>query len=97
DIGYDTVDAQTLLGLPVDAREYDAAAAILYDQHIDQVRLLTNNPRKVDALRELGINVIETVPLHAGLTAENERYLQTKRDKMGHTAPSAVTAGGVTA
>ena len=87
DIGYDTVDAQTLLGLPVDAREYDAAAAILHDQKIDQVRLLTNNPRKVDALRDLGINVIETVPLHAGLTAENERYLQTKRDKMGHTAP----------
>lgn len=97
DIGYDTVDAQTLLGLPVDAREYDAAAAILHDQHIDQVRLLTNNPRKVDALRDLGIDVIETVPLHAGLTAENERYLQTKRDKMGHTAPADATTRKATA
>ena len=86
DSGYDTVDAQTQLGLPVDAREYDAAAAILHDLAITDVRLLTNNPRKVEALRELGIDV-EMVPLHVGQTPENERYLRTKRERLGHTAP----------
>ncbi|WP_243762841.1 GTP cyclohydrolase II [Allobranchiibius sp. CTAmp26] len=87
DAGYDTVDAQTQLGLPVDAREYDAAAAILQDLEIAGVRLLTNNPRKAEALQELGIDVTEMVPLHAGQTMENERYLRTKRERLGHTPP----------
>lgn len=92
DVGYDTVDAQTQLGLPVDAREYDAAAAILHDLAVTGVRLLTNNPRKADTLRELGIEVIESVPLHVGRTPENERYLQTKRDRLGHAFPAAAPA-----
>ncbi len=89
DEGFDTVDAQTQLGLPVDAREYDAAAAILTDLGIDRVRLLTNNPRKREALEELGIEVTETIALHVGESTHNERYLRAKRDRLGHAGPVA--------
>ena len=85
DAGADTVDAQTNLGLPIEAREYGAAAAILRDLGIERVRLLTNNPAKVRELIEHGIDVVETVPLIAGRTAQNASYLRTKRERMGHT------------
>lgn len=83
DDGLDTVDAQTALGLPVDAREYGAAVAILDDQGISEVRLLTNNPEKVEALRAGGIDV-EPCPLKIAARPEDIAYLRTKRDRMGH-------------
>lgn len=87
DAGEDTVDANLNLGLPVDARDYTHAAQILRDLGVGRVRLLSNNPTKVDALTSLGIEVSERVPLAGGVTAENLRYLRTKRDRMGHDLP----------
>ncbi|MFP5334710.1 MAG: bifunctional 3,4-dihydroxy-2-butanone-4-phosphate synthase/GTP cyclohydrolase II [Actinomycetes bacterium] len=87
DAGLDTVDANLELGLPADAREYDAAAQILDDLGVRRARLLTNNPAKVVGLRRHGVEVVEQVPLAAGLGPENVRYLTTKRDRMGHDIP----------
>lgn len=84
DQGRDTVDANTDLGLPVDRREYGAAAAILHDLGLTRVRLLTNNPAKVEGLRASGIEVVERVPHHVGEHPENEAYRRTKVDRMGH-------------
>jgi 3,4-dihydroxy 2-butanone 4-phosphate synthase/GTP cyclohydrolase II len=89
DRGADTVDAQTALGLPVDAREYAAGAAILHDLGATQVVLLTNNPTKVSALRHLGVDVVAVERLHGPMGAENERYLVTKRERLGHDIPVA--------
>lgn len=83
DAGLDTVDAQHTLGLPVDDREYGAAAAILTDLGLDRVRLLTNNPAKVAALARAGITA-ERVPSLVGANRHNAHYLQTKRDRLGH-------------
>ena len=82
--GLDTLDANLALGLPIDARDYGAATAILQDLGIQSVRLLTNNPEKVRQLEEHGIAVEERVPLVVGIGAFNEGYLETKRDRMGH-------------
>lgn len=82
--GLDTLDANLALGLPIDARDYGAATAILQDLGIESVRLLTNNPEKVRQLEEHGIEVEERVPLVVGVGAFNEGYLETKRDRMGH-------------
>jgi 3,4-dihydroxy 2-butanone 4-phosphate synthase/GTP cyclohydrolase II len=87
DQGLDTVDANLALGLPSEAREYGAAVGILHDLGIKSVRLLTNNPAKLEFLEEAGIEVTETVPLLVGMAEENEGYLQVKRDRMGHTIP----------
>ena len=84
DTGFDTVDAQTELGLPIDAREYAAGAAILADLDIAAVRLLTNNPMKVNALRDHGIEVAAVERLSMVPGEHNETYLRTKRDRMGH-------------
>ena len=86
--GLDTLDANLALGLPADARDYGAAVGILRDLGIDSVRLLTNNPEKRRQLVERGIEVTELVPLVVGLGEENEGYLDTKRDRMGHALPS---------
>jgi 3,4-dihydroxy 2-butanone 4-phosphate synthase/GTP cyclohydrolase II len=85
--GLDTLDANVALGLPVDARDYGAASAILEDLGIRSVKLLTNNPEKSRQLNAHGIAVEEMVPLIVGAGAFNERYLQTKRDRMGHNLP----------
>ena len=85
DDGLDTVAANTALGLPVDAREYSAAAGILRRLGFTRINLLTNNPAKRDALIAAGIDVAALVPLEVGVTAENLQYLMTKRDAMGHT------------
>jgi 3,4-dihydroxy 2-butanone 4-phosphate synthase/GTP cyclohydrolase II len=87
--GLDTLDANLALGLPIDARDYGAASAILADLGIHSVRLLTNNPDKVRQLTERGVTVEERVPLIVGLGALNERYLATKRDRLGHLFPVA--------
>src|SRR5476649_1175591 len=84
DDGFDTVDAQTELGLPIDAREYAAGAAILADLGVAAVRLLTNNPMKVNAMREYGIEVVAVERLNVVPVVYNETYLRTKRDRMGH-------------
>ncbi|QIG38370.1 GTP cyclohydrolase II [Microbacterium sp. 4R-513] len=82
--GLDTVDANLALGLPADARDYAAAAGILADLGIEKVRLLTNNSDKVKQLRELGLDIVEQVPLLVGVGPNNHQYLETKRDRMGH-------------
>lgn len=84
DKGRDTVDANADLGLPIDRREYGAAAAILFDLGLTSVRLLTNNPAKVEALRASGIEVVERIPHHVGANPHNEHYRRTKVERMGH-------------
>jgi len=85
--GLDTLEANLALGLPADARDYGAAVGILHDLGITSVRLLTNNPEKRRQLEERGITVSELVPLIVGVATENEDYLGTKRDRMGHSIP----------
>lgn len=88
DAGLDTVDANLEQGLPVDARAYDVAGAILHDLGVSTVRLLTNNPAKVSGLVAEGIEVDDTVPIVVGRNAESTGYLDTKRDRLGHRLPS---------
>lgn len=83
--GLDTLDANLALGLPADSRDYGAAAAILDDLGVSAVRLLTNNPEKARQLEVHGVRVTERVPLVVGVGAFNESYLETKRDRMGHS------------
>jgi len=84
DAGADTVDANTELGLPVDAREYSAGAQMLADLGVRSVRLLTNNPAKVSGLAGCGVDITARVPLAPAVTPYNLRYLVTKRDRLGH-------------
>ena len=97
DRGADTVDAQTALGLPVDARDYAAGAAIAHDLGVTQLVLLTNNPAKVEALRHGGLDVVAVERLHTTVGADNELYLRTKRDRLGHDLPPTLGATGRTA
>ncbi|MFD1213321.1 GTP cyclohydrolase II [Arthrobacter sp. GCM10027362] len=82
--GADTVEANEQLGLPVDARDYGAAAAILQAMGLGVIRLLSNNPAKRDMLAGLGITVTEMVSSEVPSREHNRRYLQTKRDRMDH-------------
>lgn len=82
--GVDTYDANVQLGLQPDARQYDRAAMMLHQLGITQVRLMTNNPDKIDQLAEYGIEVVERVPLEIPANAHDQDYLQTKRDKFHH-------------
>ncbi len=84
DSGYDTVDANLLLGHQADERDYTAAALILRDWDVPSVRLMTNNPDKIDSLRGLGVNVTVRVPLQAGQNDDNTQYLKTKVERMKH-------------
>jgi 3,4-dihydroxy 2-butanone 4-phosphate synthase / GTP cyclohydrolase II len=84
DAGADTVDANLELGLPADAREYSAGAQMLADLGVRSVRLLTNNPAKVNGLTNCGVDITARVPLATAVTPYNLRYLVTKRDKLGH-------------
>jgi GTP cyclohydrolase II len=84
DQGLDTVDANLALGLPVDHRDYAAAAHVLHSLGLTRVRLLTNNPLKTDALERNGVSVVERVPLAVPPNPVNVRYLRTKADRMGH-------------
>ena len=86
--GVDTLDANLQLGLPVDARDYRAAAEILADLGLRSIRLLTNNPDKVAQLEASGVTISERVPLYVGLTEQNAGYLAAKRDRMGHMIPT---------
>lgn len=89
DQGMDTVDANLALGLPSEAREYGAAISILADLGVKSVRLMSNNPAKIDALEMAGISVNEYVPIIVGQQDENAGYLETKRERMGHLIPEA--------
>lgn len=84
DAGLDTVDANTALGLPIDAREYTSAAAILHHLGLTRIRLLTNNPAKRLALENSGIEVVERVPVETVPHAVNLPYLRTKALRLGH-------------
>jgi len=97
DLGLDTVDANLKLGFAPDLRDYGVAAQILRDLGYSKIRLLTNNPRKIEALRDYGIEVVSREPLEISPNAANARYLETKRERLGHllerTASSSAHAG----
>lgn len=84
DQGADTVEANERLGFGADLREYDICKAMLDHLHIGAVKLMTNNPRKVQALEQLGIDVSERIALHVGRNPHNQKYLSTKAGKLGH-------------
>lgn len=84
DEGLNTIDANIHLGFVPDARDYKVAGEILRDLGIESVRLLTNNPDKVDGLNKFGIKVVERIPIVIEPQKENEQYLKTKEDLMGH-------------
>jgi GTP cyclohydrolase II len=89
DTGLDTLDADLHLGFRADERSYDVAAALLRELGISSVELLTNNPQKIAALREHGIDVVGRLPLVTATTAHNERYLRAKRERAGHLSDDA--------
>ena len=83
--GMDTVQANLALGLPMDGRDYGVGAQILRDLNISKIRLISNNPQKRVGLLGYGLEIIDQVPIEIQPNPHNEKYLQTKRDKMGHT------------
>ena len=93
DRGADTVDANTRLGLPVDSREYGIGAAILADLGVHRARLITNNPCKYRGLGGYDLELVERVPAPVTVTADNIRYLRTKRERMGHHIDLPARAG----
>jgi GTP cyclohydrolase II len=84
DAGADTVEANEQLGFGADMRDYSICRKMLSHLSITQIRLMTNNPRKVSALEEMGINVVERIALRSGQNPHNEDYLKTKAGKLGH-------------
>jgi len=83
--GLDTVDANLKLGFPMDLRDYGFGAQMLCDLGLKTIRLLTNNPKKVVGLQGYGLEIVEQLPIRVKPNPENERYLKTKRERMGHT------------
>ncbi|MCW1966637.1 MAG: GTP cyclohydrolase II [Anaerolineae bacterium] len=84
DQGYDTVDANLMLGHQADEREYSIAPLILCDWGVKSIRLLTNNPSKIDSLRELGVLVTERVPIETPILPNSANYMLTKMLRMNH-------------
>jgi GTP cyclohydrolase II len=84
DAGANTVEANERLGFDADMRKYDMIAPMLEKIAVTQVKLMTNNPRKVKAMQDLGIGVVERVPLQVGKNRYNEAYLKTKSTELGH-------------
>lgn len=83
--GYDTIEANEKLGFASDLRDYGMGAQILHDLGVRRIRLLTNNPKKVVGLEGYGLEITEQIPLSLPANPDNEKYLETKRTKMGHT------------
>jgi len=88
DNGRDTVQANLDLGFPEDLRDYGIGAQILVDLGVKKMRMMTNNPKKIKGLEGYGMEVVERVPIEMPVKEENRRYLQTKKDKMGHLLTS---------
>jgi 3,4-dihydroxy 2-butanone 4-phosphate synthase/GTP cyclohydrolase II len=84
DKGYDTVEANEKLGYSADLRDYGVGVQILLDLGVRKMRLLTNNPRKIVALEGYGLEVVERVPLKVPACEHNKKYLQAKKNKLGH-------------
>ena len=84
DVGLNTIDANTHLGFEADSRHYDIAIDILKELKIAQIHLLTNNPEKIAAFEEEDIEVVQRIPLITTPLPENEAYLNTKKDILGH-------------
>jgi 3,4-dihydroxy 2-butanone 4-phosphate synthase/GTP cyclohydrolase II len=84
DEGLDTVDANHVLGFKADQRHYGIGAQILLHLGVREMRLLTNNPRKFRGLQGYGLTIVERVPIEISPNPANERYLRTKRDRLGH-------------
>lgn len=84
DQGHDTLEANLMLGLPADARTYEMCKPMLEHLGVTRVKVLTNNPNKINYLSDLGFEIVERVPLLVGVNDYNQDYLNTKRDKMGH-------------
>jgi 3,4-dihydroxy 2-butanone 4-phosphate synthase/GTP cyclohydrolase II len=84
DLGLDTVEANEALGHPADKRDYGIGSQILYDLGVRKIRLLTNNPKKIYGLEGFGLEVVERVSIKVPSNPHNERYLKTKKDKLGH-------------
>ena len=84
DEGYDTLDANLALGLPADARNYKIAADMLKDFGVSKVRMMTNNPLKIKGLEDNGISVQKRLSHVSGVSKDNEHYLATKKNRMGH-------------
>lgn len=82
--GLDTVEANLKLGFGMDLREYGIGAQILVDLGLETIRLLTNNPKKIVGLEGYGLKVVEQLPISVEPNPHNERYLETKKSKMGH-------------
>src|SRR5256885_1622088 len=102
DRGLDTVDANLELGLPVDARDYSAAASVLHELGVRSVRLITNNPAKILGLEMHGVEVVERIPIETLPNAVNASYLRAKASRMGHLLdglpdPRRVDAGTIPA
>jgi GTP cyclohydrolase II len=93
--GFDTVEANEQLGLPVDARCYKAAAQILAEMGLHEIRLLSNNPDKQNRLASAGVRVVEMVPTEVPSREQNIRYLQTKKDRMDHLLTLDAQGAGV--
>lgn len=82
--GFDTVDANVRLGLPIDKRDYGIGSQILRDLGLKKLRIMTNNPKKIHGIDGYGLQVVEEVPIQISANEFNEKYLQTKRERMGH-------------